>query len=274
VKATPLALALLICAGSCARTARGQDEKLVCLAAHGDAQVERNANHLRAARAKLQRCAASTCPELITKDCTKWLAEVEQQQPSIVVAAKDEHGQDLVAVQAAIDGEVVATKLAGTPIEVDPGEHKLRCRLSDGREVNEPFVARENEHARLISVEFPPLATTATLPATIREARGGIPTASWVIGGVGVAAALPWAVFGIWGWADKAHLDSTCKGTCTPGQIDEVKRDFLIADISAGVTIAAAAAAVIVAIVAKPRLGAGAAIVAPARDGAMLGGRF
>jgi hypothetical protein len=243
-----LAVLMLGCATGVTSSARADEQKSACIAAHADSQVLRNASHLRAARAKLQTCADGACPAIVTADCTQWLDEIDQEQPSIVVAAKDEHGQDIVAMATSIDGEVVATRLDGTAIAVDPGEHELRGRLPDGRLVVHRFVATESVRARVISLVFS--ANVASVPPA--KPVASIPTLSWVFGGVGLASAAPWAIFGVLGWTDKAQLDSSCKGSCTGGQIDDVRRDFLIADISAGVSIAAIAVAVIVAIVVKP----------------------
>ena len=51
--------------------------KSECVAAHADAQVLRKHEALTEARAKLALCAHKTCPALVQKDCTQWLAEVE-----------------------------------------------------------------------------------------------------------------------------------------------------------------------------------------------------
>jgi hypothetical protein len=275
MRATFAALALA-CGAVLLGTAASADEKAECLAAHGDAQMLRNASHLRGASAKLHECAAPTCPPLVSKDCTQWLVEIGQQQPSLVIAAKDEHGVDLVAVQASIDGQVVATRLDGTPIEVDPGEHELRCRLSDGREATQRIVARESERARLIGVAFPPALSVVARESSVPAPHRAVPLTSWVLGGLGLASAVPWAVFGISGWTEKGNLDSTCgvKGACTASQIDVVRRDFLVADITGGVSIAAATAAVLVAIFARPRPGSISIGVTPTARALLVRGQF
>lgn len=227
-------------------------EKVACMAAHGDAQVLRKANHLRAARAKLETCAMSTCPALIASDCTQWLADVEQQQSSIVVAANDAAGRPIVDASVSIDGKVVATKLDGTAIDVDPGEHELGVRSSEGESSVQRIVARESEKARLVRIQLPVHGRSSMLHQATPSVRR-IPAASWVLGGVALAAAIPWGVFGVLGLTEKADLDSTCKGTCSLPSIDDVRRDFNVADIAGGVALAAIVGAVLVAILAPSR---------------------
>jgi hypothetical protein len=227
------------------------DDKLVCFSSHADAQVLRKARHLRAARQDLKMCSSHACPDLVAKDCTQWLAELDEQQPSIVVAAKDERQRDLLDVETAIDGTVAARKLDGGPLEVDPGEHHLRASLPDGRVVTKTFIARESEHARLIEVAFPAPVSTAS-PATLPRSRR-VPLATWLLAGLGAAATVPWVVFGVEGFIYRGQLDLTCQGTCTADQVSTLHRDFVVADILGGVAIASVSTAVLIGILARLR---------------------
>src|SRR6185503_11949463 len=154
------------------------------------AQILRHANHLQAARAELAKCAASQCPTLVASDCTRWLAEVEQQQPSIVVAVSDPTGQPIVDATVEIDGKVGATTLNGTAIDVDPGAHELRVRSVDGRSSALRLVALESDKARLVRIQLPSRAT-AQAPPTPRRSDRKIPIGSWVLGGIAIASAVP-----------------------------------------------------------------------------------
>jgi hypothetical protein len=237
----------------------------------------RNGSHLQAARAELAKCATQACPALVANDCTRWLADVEQQQPSIVVAASEGGGRAIVDASVSIDDKIVATKLDGMAIDVDPGEHELRVRMPDGRSSMDRLVVRESEKARLVRVELParprskepPVTGGATAPSHRR-----IPAASWVLGGVAVAAAIPWAVFGVLGWEHKANLDSTCKGMCSRASIADVHRDFNVADVAAAVALTSAAAAVVFGLLAPSQSSAVSGAVLPGGSAGLFTRRF
>src|SRR5690242_17352112 len=99
--------------------------KSECVEAHADAQMLRKKERLTEAREKLALCAHKSCPALVQKDCTQWLAEVDAEQPTIVVVAKDENGADTLDVKVSLDGKLVSESLGAGAVAVDPGEHTL-----------------------------------------------------------------------------------------------------------------------------------------------------
>src|SRR5262249_12630112 len=74
------------------------------------------------ARDMFRQCSRDSCPGVVRKDCSKWLAQIEDSMPTLVVSARDEDGKD-VSGKVLVDGEVAMTKLEGKPLTVDPGEH-------------------------------------------------------------------------------------------------------------------------------------------------------
>ncbi len=99
--------------------------KLQCNDAHTQAQPLRRAGQLRAARRELRTCAAPSCPTLVRDECVQWLDEVGRSIPSLVLEAKDQDGNDRSDVRVTLDGQVLAERLDGSAIEIDPGEHDL-----------------------------------------------------------------------------------------------------------------------------------------------------
>jgi hypothetical protein len=92
-----------------------------------------------------------------------------------------------------------------------------------------------------------PLAPGYTFDASGVPIEGPrpIPTATYVFGGLALAAASVGAFFAVTGLADrneKAQLraDGGCAPTCTSEEIDSTKRSFLIADIGFGTAVASA----------------------------------
>ena len=92
-----------------------------CLNANNRSIDLRNNHRLRAARGQLLICAANNCPADIRKECTRRVDEVNGQIPTIIFEAKDAaSGKDLSAVKVTMDGELIADRLEGTAISIDP----------------------------------------------------------------------------------------------------------------------------------------------------------
>ena len=78
-----------------------------------------------------------------------------------------------------------------------------------------------------------------------RATGGGIPAAKWVLGGVAVVGALSFTAFAVAG-----REVQSCAPDCTRGQVDDLRRDYAIADVSWITGLVAAGAALIFALAA------------------------
>jgi hypothetical protein len=237
------------------------DDKTACLDAHAESQLDRKAGRLRQARAALQICSRPVCPKLVIKDCTPWLSEVVDEQPSVVVSARDEAGQDTLDVRVRIDGGLVAERLDGNPIDIDPGEHVVRVELRDGTAIETHVILHAGEKSRALSFDFAPSpAPTVASPSrptppsspappasrpdgATAPSRPRVPLGVWVLGGVAVAAGASFAAFGLLGRSRQSDLESTCMPHCSSDAVAVVFRDNLVADLSLGVSILAVGAA-------------------------------
>src|ERR1700733_10632931 len=129
------------------------DDKQDCIAASEAGQDQKLRGSLRGAREQLLICARDVCPAIVRQDCTQWLTEIIAALPSVVVGARDWKGHDLVDVTVSVDGVVVASKLDGKPIAVDPGVHTFRYESASGTEpVEEHMVIRQGERNRPLTV--------------------------------------------------------------------------------------------------------------------------
>jgi hypothetical protein len=191
-------VATLLLAGSLAGTAWADGSapektpnKIECIAADTDGQSLRLAGKLLQARKRLAGCAAASCPAIVRDDCVERIADLDVVQPTIVFTATNGDGRPLVAVRLTVDGVVVASRLDGRPVPVDPGDHlfafdalgrvsaQMRLTLHEGEKrvrhavvlhtesgdrvaavpAPEPVAARGDEGASDDSV--PPLGTAA-----------------------------------------------------------------------------------------------------------------
>jgi hypothetical protein len=171
----------------------------------------------------------------------KWIDDVGARIPSIIVRSRIERGDDVPAA-VFIDGRSVSTRLDGRQIELDPGNHVIRFEREGATPVERTILLVERERGRLVEAIWPPVEAHAPsrVPATAeKEPREGPPPVSWVLGGIGVAGLASFAVFGLRARSGFDDLDGTCAPGCAPNEVDAVRRDALVANISLGIGIAA-----------------------------------
>jgi hypothetical protein len=131
------------------------DAKDTCIAAAERGQAQRDDGKYRAAREAFVACSQDACPRVIQQSCTKWLHDLEESTPTIVLGAKDEHGTDLTDVTVTLDGAPFATLLDGKPIALDSGPHVLTFQREGGQPVEQKLLVRAGERARVVSVTLP-----------------------------------------------------------------------------------------------------------------------
>lgn len=242
---------LALAAASPARIAHADGPALDCPSSSEEGQRLRDKNRYSDARAMFRACSQPSCPAIVRKDCAKWLSEVDETQPSIVIAAQDAAGADLSAVKVLVDDRQVATKADGSPIVVDPGEHTLRVEAPGHAPLTQRLVVRVSEKNRLVRVVFqdgakaaPPApvgpprpSTEASAPAS--SSSSGSLVLPLVLTGVGVLALGSFGYFGLTSKSDLSKLRTDCAPFCDQSQLDDVKSRMLIADVSLGVGIVA-----------------------------------
>ena len=211
-----------------------------CARAAEASQELRAADRLVESREQLRSCARDVCPGVVQADCRTWLAEVEGAVPSVVIFASDDQDRPLSAVTVSIDGRIVAKGLDGKPIAVDPGNHTFSFEAEGFHAATQDMVVRTAEKNRDLRVVLRPIGG-AEPGAT--DASAGIPTWSWVLFGVGVAALGTGTYLGLDARSDVSHLRETCAPFCATDDVDRSRRQLLIADIALGVGMVSVGAA-------------------------------
>jgi hypothetical protein len=249
-----MALALLTAA-----TARA-DVKESCIEAHAHSQKLRRAGELRGAQTQLLACASEECPEVVRNECAQWYAEVTAQLPAVVVEARDAAGRPTADVRVYVDGTLLADRLSGTPLPVDPGEHLFRFEAADGTQREQRVVIVLGKKNHRLHVDFAPVSavpTTAPSAGPAGPVPGGaesapaeegpsVPVAFYPLLGVAVVGLGLFAAFGITAANDADELESTCAPNCATEDAEDVHTRALVADISLVVGAASAVAAVVV----------------------------
>jgi hypothetical protein len=147
------------------------DAAQACVKASEDGQSQRDEGKYRAARKSFLECSREACPAVVVKICSGWLRQMDDAVPSIVPGARDEQGRDLADVTVTLDGEPIASRLDGRPIDVDPGEHVVRFEREHGSPVEQKLIVRAGEKSRVVTVTLPSdAAGEATRPDVAQQA--------------------------------------------------------------------------------------------------------
>jgi hypothetical protein len=203
-----------------------------CLAANDKSIQLRNDHKLLTARKELLVCAAATCPGEVRKECMRRIDQVNTSLPTVVIEAKDGSGNDLTAVKVTMDGEVLAEKLDGSALSMDPGAHTFTFEVAGQPPMTKQLVIREGQKDRREALQFgapPPLQTgPATTPAKT-TANPAIETSvdrvsssagssqriiALVAGGVGVVGLGVGTIFGLKAMSKHSDANAKCPGAC------------------------------------------------------------
>jgi len=227
-------------AGGAARA----DEVDACVNASERGQELRDQGKLRAARALFVTCAAAECPAIVRKDCTGWLAAVDEKLPSVVIHARGADGRDLADVRVTMDGETLASLLDGRAIAVDPGTHTFQLVARDLPSIRRTLLLREGDKSRPIHVVFGNDQARAEKGRTF-----SVPVVSWVLGGLSLAGFGALAGFGVSAQSAVEDMRATCAPGCSASRVDAARRDMILANVALGAGLATLGAAVVMVVV-------------------------
>jgi hypothetical protein len=223
-----------------AREARADDPvKASCLAAFESGQRQRLAGELIESRASLQVCSRSECPEVVVRACARWLREVDDAIPTVILSASEPSGDDVRDARVLVDGELAQRELTGRPLEIDPGQHVFRFEAG-ARHAESRRVINAGEKNRLVRVTLPEADAVAGAPRPSRASRA----APWVLGGVGVALVTAGVVVDIAGSMQLDDLHERCHGMCSTSEVDATRTQLVVGDtliVVGAVTVGAAA---------------------------------
>jgi hypothetical protein len=258
--------------------ASADETKAAC--AHGAESGERLRDEGKplAARTRFLACARPACPAIVRSHCARWLDQIEQTIPTLVVKARvgsAEPPTDVTDVRVAVDGVDVLTRLEGQPLRVEPGAHLLKFTRAGADPVEVQVLVVAGEKNRLVTAEFPrktsrvgpgptagslagagtpspvvrsepaslDAATTRSLGSSPSAGSGSIRPAAWAFAGLALAAAGSFAYFGETGKSDLDSLRATCAGHCDSSAVSSAWNKLVVADVSLGVGVVSAAIA-------------------------------
>lgn len=223
-----------------------------CAGAYEDGQRLRGAGQLVEAASKFLYCAGPQCPELMHDDCQRRLDETEAAVPSVVVRV--DSSVELQAEFALDGGEGKA--IDGQAVRLNPGRHELRVSAPGYQPLSHHFIVSEGEKLRALDVALEPVAEPRRdAPPRPAPARSGAVVAAPGRAHASPARWVPWAITSgvvaagsagliYWGLrARQGELDlRVCTPECSWQQVRDVKRDYLLANVSLGVGLSGLAA--------------------------------
>lgn len=232
-----------------------------CVDAAEKSQSLRDDGQLVEAKEKLVTCSAAGCPAAVAKQCARWLQEVEQALPSIVVRVRDQAGKDVVDATISVDGTLRSSHADGRPIALDPGAHTIVVRREGAADAEEKLVVVAGEKNRVIQVESkpasavpkPPVDGPPVEPPKDSGSGGGFkfPWISGVFFGVGVAGFVGMAILVPMASGEANDLRTTCSPNCAQSDVDAVQTKITVANVMLGVGIGGVAAGVTALIIAN-----------------------
>ncbi len=113
-----------------------------------------DAGNLLDARESARTCAETSCRPWMIKDCTQWLADLDRRIPSVVFLAKDDRGNDVTDVTVSEGDQVIARRLDGRAIEMNPGERTFVFVGPGGPRVERRSLIREGEKDHVVEVRL------------------------------------------------------------------------------------------------------------------------
>lgn len=188
--------------------------------------------------ALFEQCARDTCPRVVREDCRAALAELRASAPRISVRVRDDRGLDVADVTVTLDGVSLSTEERAQGVFVNPGPREIVVTHPSGRRSTKRFVVVAGDKSRVVDVELSSGPAVAVSPVrrpstelTIERVR----TPAIVVGSVGLASLVAFAVLGGWTYADYRRLEDSCGPGCSKDEVDPVRARALAADVTLAV---------------------------------------
>jgi hypothetical protein len=237
-----------------------------CASAWREGESLATSGKLRQAMEWMLKCAQPTCKAGIRKECTTRVSQIEADIPTVVPAVTDASGKHLSEVQVVMDGELIASRIDGRGISVDPGEHEFEFKTDKGTLGREKALVPQGQRNVPVtlnltapaqpaaSAEAAPagggqeaaVATSSEEPQPRPEAdsSGGPGFGTYALGVLGLAGVGGYGLLTYWGRKDNQLLEA-CRPDCKQASIDHIRRLYLAGWVSLGVGVAALAGSTI-----------------------------
>jgi hypothetical protein len=215
---------LAIHAASQTASAQTREE---CIESHVSGQSLQVEGKLLEAKQQLMSCARPACPPVLQSECSQLVERVDASLPTIVIVARSSSSEvDLPDTRLLLDGVPIDASLAGKPIALDPGRHRIRGERAGVSPIEQELVVAQGEKERKVVLDFPlPTDHLAPAPTSSAESESasypGIPALFWTGSGVAAAGLVVGAVTGALTLSQSSELKKECPDDLCP----EAQRD-------------------------------------------------
>ena len=202
-----------------------------CLQSYESTQRLRRDGDLIGAHEHALVCAHTSCATVLSRDCVRWLGELEAGQPTVTL--KFAEGVDSNELSSlSLNGTAWPLPWDGRSVAVNPGQ----------AQVDFTWHGQQPQHISLLiseGVKDQPifLGTQMAMPNEPSAPKQTPSSWRWAVAGTSAAGLATFATFGVLGLLYKQDLKS-CAPTCTADKRDRLNRDFMIADVGLGVGLA------------------------------------
>ncbi|MFO0554454.1 MAG: PEGA domain-containing protein [Polyangiaceae bacterium] len=169
-------------------------------------------------KANLRLCEKA-CPAALSSDCAAWSRELDALVPTVVIEVAGVDGASISDAKVFIDD---VEQDAATPIELDPGAHRVRVSAPGFADAADALELAPGAHVTR-SIRLVP--TTREQPSLLGPAL--------VMGGGGLLLLVAGAL-SIAGHVDVSKMRSTCAPTCDPERVDAVEMMWIAGGIAGG----------------------------------------
>lgn len=219
------------------------DERVECAAAYEQTQRLQQKSELFSALEAAERCARPTCPALLKDECARWKTEIRTKIPEIVVRVRSIDGCTRTATKIESSGPT-RKDTSSEAILLNPGSQTIKVTDPVGGKVQTTEINFAPGERRDIDVDFgAPDAVCGGRPK-VAPPPPTQPNLPLILGATGGALVLGGAALGVVGAMKRQDLDS-CKPSCAPDRVDEVRPFFIAGDIVGGLGLLAIGAAVV-----------------------------
>jgi hypothetical protein len=245
-----------------------------CASAWKEGDTLAKGGKLRQAMEWMLKCAQPTCKAAVRKQCTASVSQIEADIPTIVPSVTDASGKHLSDVHVVMDGELLASRIDGRGIPVDPGEHEFEFKTDKGSLGTQKAMVPQGQRNVSVNLNLAgagngggggggPTASSEAAPAAGGGEEAAVATSSeeprsreqasssdgpgfgtYALGVLGLAGVGGYGLLTYWGNKDNQLLDA-CSPDCKPESLDHIRKLYFAGKVSLGVGIAALAGATI-----------------------------
>ncbi len=143
-----------------------------CMAVFRSAEEKEQQGHMREARSLLVKCSRSACGHAMLQQCASKFTQIDSVDlPSIVPTVTDETGAVRTDVQVRMDGELLAARIDGQALAVDPGMHEFAFTTESGASATQKILIAEGQLARPIPVTLHGAEKAATPEKEVAQGK-------------------------------------------------------------------------------------------------------